>query len=132
MKVVCSLTREQASLYKAVVDEEMRRIGQLEGMQRRGSVLALLTHTKQICNHPAHYWGESGPLPRRSGKLTRLAEMLDEVISSGDMENPERHAEPLWDLGPLHCWTYETPIGKLFEAQINVAAESARKRLPPG
>ena len=26
MKVVCTLTREQATLYQAVVDEELRRI----------------------------------------------------------------------------------------------------------
>jgi uncharacterized Zn finger protein len=48
------------------------------------------------------------------------------------MENPERHAEPLWDLGPLRCWTDETPIGKAFEAQIGAAADSVRKRVPLG
>ncbi len=84
MKVVCTLTREQATLYKAVVDEEMRRIEDAEGIERRGRVLALLTFTKQICNHPAHYLGESGPLPKRSGKLARLTEMLEEAIAAGD------------------------------------------------
>jgi hypothetical protein len=84
MKVFCTLTREQASLYKAVVDEELRKIDQAEGMERRGRVLALLTHTKQICNHPAHYLGESGPLPRRSGKLARIGEMLEEALAAGD------------------------------------------------
>ncbi|HMA94108.1 MAG TPA: DEAD/DEAH box helicase, partial [Polyangiaceae bacterium] len=71
MKVVCTLTREQATLYKAVVDEELRRIESSGGIERRGRVLALLMFTKQICNHPAQYLGESGPLPRRSGKLAR-------------------------------------------------------------
>jgi len=84
MKVVCTLTREQASLYKAVVDEELRRIEQAEGMERRGRVLALLTYSKQICNHPAHYLGERGPLPQRSGKLARLTEMLEEALAAGD------------------------------------------------
>ncbi|MEW6268210.1 MAG: DEAD/DEAH box helicase [Thermodesulfobacteriota bacterium] len=84
MKVVCTLTREQATLYKAVVDEEMRRIEQADGIERRGRVLALLSFTKQICNHPAHYLGETGPLPRRSGKLSRLTEMLEEAIAAGD------------------------------------------------
>ncbi|MFZ5892465.1 MAG: DEAD/DEAH box helicase [Myxococcota bacterium] len=84
MKVVCTLTREQATLYKAVVDEEMRRIEQSEGIERKGRVLALLTFTKQICNHPAQYLGESGPLPNRSGKLARLAEMLEEAVVAGD------------------------------------------------
>ncbi|MBX3160707.1 MAG: DEAD/DEAH box helicase [Deltaproteobacteria bacterium] len=84
MKVVCTLTREQATLYKAVVDEELRRIEAAEGIERRGRVLALLTFTKQICNHPAQYLGESGPLPRRSGKLARTTEMLEEALASGD------------------------------------------------
>jgi SNF2-related domain/SNF2 Helicase protein len=53
-KVVCTLTREQATLYKAVVDEEMRRIQESEGMERRGRVLALLTYTKQICTCANH------------------------------------------------------------------------------
>ena len=84
MKVVCTLTREQASLYQAAVDETMRRIESSDGIQRRGLVLALITALKQICNHPAHYLGESGPLAGRSGKLARLHEMLEEVLAVGD------------------------------------------------
>lgn len=84
MKVICTLTREQATLYKAVVDEEMRRIEEADGIERRGRVLALLLFLKQICNHPAHYLSESGPLARRSGKLARTTEMLEEAIAAGD------------------------------------------------
>jgi hypothetical protein len=84
MRVVCTLTREQATLYKAVVDEELRRIESSDGIERRGRVLALLTFTKQICNHPAQYLGESGPLPKRSGKLARVTEMLEEAVLAGD------------------------------------------------
>jgi hypothetical protein len=84
MTVACTLTREQATLYKAVVDEELRRIDSSEGMERRGRVLALLTFTKQICNHPAQYLSEAGPLEGRSGKLARLTEMLEEALAAGD------------------------------------------------
>jgi SNF2 family DNA or RNA helicase len=84
MTVVCTLTREQVTLYRAVVDEELARIEQAEGIARRGRVLALTIFLKQICNHPAHYLGETGPLPRRSGKLERLAEMLAEAMAAGD------------------------------------------------
>jgi hypothetical protein len=84
MKVICSLTKEQASLYRAAVDEEMRRIESAEGIERRGRVLALLGFLKQICNHPAQYLGEKGPLLHRSGKLTRASEMLEEALSAGD------------------------------------------------
>jgi len=84
MDVVCTLTREQATLYKAVVDEEMRVIEKSEGIERRGRVLALITALKQICNHPAQYLGEQGPLSRRSGKLARVTDMLSEAVAAGD------------------------------------------------
>jgi len=84
MKVVCSLTKEQGSLYRAAVDEALRKIASAEGIQRRGLVLSLITALKQICNHPAQYLGERGPLAGRSGKLARLGEMLEEVIAAGD------------------------------------------------
>jgi superfamily II DNA or RNA helicase len=86
MKVVCSLTREQATLYKAVVDDALGYIESADGIERRGRVLALLTHLKQVCNHPAHYLGEAGPLPGRSGKLTRITEMLDEMVAADAVE----------------------------------------------
>jgi SNF2 family DNA or RNA helicase len=84
MNVVCTLTREQATLYKAVVDEELRQIADAKGVARRGRVLALLLHLKQICNHPAQYLSERAPLAERSGKLARLTEMLDEALAAGD------------------------------------------------
>ena len=84
MKIICSLTREQASLYQAALDESLAKIEEAEGIERRGQVLALLTALKQICNHPAQYLGEPGPLAGRSGKLQRVVEMLEEVIASGD------------------------------------------------
>jgi SNF2 family DNA or RNA helicase len=84
MAVVCTLSREQATLYQAAVDEAMAEIEAVEGIQRRGRVLALLTALKQICNHPAHYLGERGPLTGRSGKLDRLTEMLEETLAAAD------------------------------------------------
>jgi SNF2 family DNA or RNA helicase len=62
----------------------MRRIEAADGIERRGRVLALLMFLKQICNHPAQYLGEAGPLPRRSGKLERTLEMLEEAVAEGD------------------------------------------------
>ncbi|MCX9192279.1 ATP-dependent helicase [Carbonactinospora thermoautotrophica] len=81
--VACTLTREQAVLYQAAVTT-MLEDGLGEGIERRGRILKLLTALKQICNHPAQYLGEGGPLAGRSGKLTRAAEMLSEVVASGD------------------------------------------------
>jgi hypothetical protein len=84
-KVYCTLTREQASLYQAAVDAALSKIEEATGVARRGNILALLTRLKQICNHPAQYLHEEEPkLNARSGKLTRMVEMLEEVIAEGD------------------------------------------------
>ncbi|MFF8828900.1 DEAD/DEAH box helicase [Streptomyces sp. NPDC015131] len=79
------LTREQASLYEAVVRETMARIEGAEGIARRGLVMKLLTSLKQICNHPAQYLKEDPSRPARlagrSGKLALLDELLDTILS---------------------------------------------------
>ncbi|MBI1902030.1 MAG: DEAD/DEAH box helicase [Planctomycetia bacterium] len=84
MKVFCSLTKEQASLYQAAVNEARRAIESADGIQRKGLILALLSKLKQICNHPAHFLGDNSELPGRSGKLARLTEMAEEVLDGGD------------------------------------------------
>jgi superfamily II DNA or RNA helicase len=84
-KVYCTLTREQATLYQAAVDSAMSRITESTGVARRGNILALLTALKQVCNHPAQYLKDRGArLATRSGKLSRLTEMLEEVLAEGD------------------------------------------------
>ena len=84
MKVYYNLTREQASLYEAVVAEMLDKIGVSKGIERKGLVLAALMKLKQICNHPALFLQDGSPLVGRSGKLTRLEEMLEEVLAEGD------------------------------------------------
>jgi SNF2 family DNA or RNA helicase len=84
MKVYCTLTREQASLYAAVVAEAAERLEASEGIERKGVVLATLSKLKQVCNHPAQFMKDNSPLPGRSGKLARLTEMLEEVLEVGD------------------------------------------------
>ncbi|MBN1944444.1 MAG: DEAD/DEAH box helicase [Bradymonadales bacterium] len=84
MKVFCTLTKEQASLYAAVLEQTQAAIEQAEGMQRRGLILAMLTKLKQVCNHPLQLLGDGSPIPGRSGKLSRIVEMLEEALSVGD------------------------------------------------
>ena len=81
-KVYCPLTSEQATLYEATVREEMEAITESDDdMQRRGNVLRMLTRLKQVCNHPAHFLkeGVGTTMLDRSGKLTRITEMMEEI-----------------------------------------------------
>jgi SNF2-related domain/Helicase conserved C-terminal domain/SNF2 Helicase protein len=82
--VVVPLSTEQASLYEAMVRETLDLIRGTEGIRRRGLVLKLLTGLKQICNHPAQYLRETGPLRGRSGKLEALDELLDVILAEGE------------------------------------------------
>ena len=84
MKVFCTLTKEQASLYQAVVREAEEAISDSEGIGRKGLILATLTKLKQVCNHPRQLLGDGSPIEGRSGKLARLSEMLTEAVESGD------------------------------------------------
>jgi SNF2 family DNA or RNA helicase len=78
------LTTEQVSLYEAEVREALHAIAKKSGFERQGLVLRLLMILKQICNHPAQYLHQPGPLPGRSGKLAALEELLDVILSAGD------------------------------------------------
>lgn len=85
MNIFCGLSAEQASLYQQIVEESLREIEESEGIQRKGIILALLTKLKQICNHPAQFLKEKAlKEAQRSGKLQRLLEMLEEIVSVGD------------------------------------------------
>jgi SNF2 family DNA or RNA helicase len=84
IKTWCTLTREQASLYQAVLRDMEEAIESSEGMQRRGLVLATILKLKQICNHPAHFLADGSPAEGRSGKLERLMEILEEIFEAGE------------------------------------------------
>jgi SNF2 family DNA or RNA helicase len=85
MKVWCTLTTEQASLYQATVTDMLSRIdGAEDDITRRGLVLATMAKLKQVCNHPAHLLGDGSRLPGRSGKLARLEEICEEIAADGD------------------------------------------------
>jgi superfamily II DNA or RNA helicase len=78
------LTREQASLYRTVVDDMMEKIEGSDGIERRGNVLAAMAKLKQVCNHPAQLLHDGSPVGRRSGKVARLEEILAEILDEGD------------------------------------------------
>ena len=83
-KDYCRLTIEQASLYQATVDNWFPRVEAHEDrFGRRGAVLAMLGHLKQVCNHPEMLMHTGAPLDGRSGKLERLVELLS-AMPAGD------------------------------------------------
>ena len=80
----CPLTREQATLYEAVLREAEQALEEAEGIERRGAILGTLTKLKQVCNHPRQLLGDNSAIAGRSGKLARLQDMLEEIIAVGD------------------------------------------------
>ena len=84
MKTYCNLTKEQGVLYEAVVKDMMEAIEGSEGITRKGLILSTLMKLKQVCNHPAQFLHDGSSIQGRSGKLTRLEEMLSVAISEGD------------------------------------------------
>jgi SNF2 family DNA or RNA helicase len=79
VRAYCPLTRKQAALYQQAVAELERRLGGLSGMERRGTILAVLLRLKQICNHPSQWLGDGAYAPDESGKFARLAELGEEL-----------------------------------------------------
>lgn len=84
-KLFCNLTKEQASLYEAVVTDVEKQLKEAEGIQRKGLILGTLTRLKQVCNHPMQFLQDGSDFtPVRSHKLTRLSEMVEEAMSEGE------------------------------------------------
>ena len=84
-KLYTNLTKEQASLYEVVVRDVENQLNEVEGIQRKGLILSTLLKLKQICNHPRQFLQDGSDFtPERSHKLSRLSEMMEEVISEGE------------------------------------------------
>ncbi|MDW3177319.1 MAG: DEAD/DEAH box helicase [Acidimicrobiia bacterium] len=82
----CAMTTEQIGLYQAVIDNLLLETTAREPgtPERKGAVLAAITALKQICNHPVNYEPDDKPLEGRSGKLSRLNEIMDSVFASDE------------------------------------------------
>ena len=84
MTIYCGLTEEQAALYQAHIDRTLEEIEHSEGMQRKGKVLSMILRLKQICDHPLLYIGNGEGLEKRSEKLDRTGDMINEIIANGE------------------------------------------------
>ena len=80
----CLLSKRQAALYQQSVDEMKKALEELEGIKRRGVVLAFLMRFKQICNHPSQWLGDGNYEAEDSGKLLRLGELGESIAARQD------------------------------------------------
>ena len=81
MRAFCPLSKPQAALYEQAVNDLRERLETLEGIQRRGVVLAFLMRFKQICNHPSQWLGDNAWSEADSGKFARLREIAEVVAA---------------------------------------------------
>jgi non-specific serine/threonine protein kinase len=81
VKAYCPLARKQAALYQQAVKDLAEQLRAVDGMKRRGIVLAFLMRLKQICNHPSQWLGDGAWAPGDSGKLGRLREIAETVAA---------------------------------------------------
>lgn len=80
-KAYCPLTGEQASLYEQLVQDTVRQVEGLTGIERRGFILMMLSKLKQICNHPSLFLKEEHPrdVMKRSMKMETLVELIENI-----------------------------------------------------
>lgn len=81
VRAFCGLSKRQAAMYAKMVKELADALESVDGMKRRGLVLAYLMRLKQLCNHPSQLSGDGRFAPDDSGKFTRLAEICEEIAS---------------------------------------------------
>ena len=73
------LSPKQAVLYRKLLAETAEKVEESSGLQRKGIVLALLLHLKQICNHPDQYLGTEEYSPAQSGKFELLKQLAQTI-----------------------------------------------------
>ena len=79
MYTYAGLSNKQIVLYQSTVDELNRKLEILEGIQRRGLILASIMKFKQLCNHPDQFLGAEGYEEADSGKFSRLREICETI-----------------------------------------------------
>ncbi len=73
------LSKKQTVLYRKYVAELAQKLNELDGIQRKGFVLASLTKLKQICNHPDQYLGQQVYEEKDSGKFEMLKAICETI-----------------------------------------------------
>lgn len=72
-----TMSKQQASLYKAVVDKSISKIQEGDS---QGEIFKLITSLKQICNHPRNFDKTSKIDASLSGKSKLLLNLLENIL----------------------------------------------------
>ena len=73
------LSKKQTVLYRKLLAQTEEQLLASTGIQRKGLILSLLLHLKQICNHPDQYLGQEEFDPAQSGKFQMLGEICETI-----------------------------------------------------
>ncbi len=79
MNAYTTLSKKQIVLYKQLIEQLSEKLKEVEGIERKGLVLASIMKFKQICNHPDHYLGREEFKPEHSGKFEQLREICETI-----------------------------------------------------
>lgn len=73
------LSKKQVVLYRKQVSDLERKIESVDGIGRKGLILATITKLKQICNHPDQFLGLDSYKAAESGKFETLREICETI-----------------------------------------------------
>jgi len=74
-----TLSKKQIVLYKQLIEQISEKLNEVEGIERKGLVLASIMKFKQICNHPDQYLSREEFKPEHSGKFEKLKEICETI-----------------------------------------------------
>lgn len=80
----CYLSKSQAALYEATLNNMMSQISEIKGINRRGMIFKLITALKQICNHPYQYLKAGEMTKDISGKCEKFISLLSSILENGE------------------------------------------------
>jgi len=102
MHTYAGLSKKQIVLYQNTVCELTKRLETVEGVQRRGIILASLMKFKQLCNHPDQFLGTGGYEEADSGKFLRLREICETIYEKREKVLVFTQFKEI--TGPLHAF----------------------------
>ena len=84
-KVYCQLTKEQATIYQAIVNETTEKLQSASSKEKNAIFVTSLLRLKQACNHAAQALQDGSEFcASRSIKLERLVDMTKEIMANGE------------------------------------------------